>query len=51
MNVTVGSIAFRSYSLSELAAAMLVALPVALVYLLFQRRVTEAIMISAGIKG
>lgn len=51
MNVTVGSIAFRSYSLGELAVAMLIALPVALVYLLFQRRVTEAIMLSAGIKG
>ena len=26
-------------------------MPVALVYLIFQRRVTQAIMLSAGIKG
>ena len=35
----------------ELAAAVLAGLPVALAYLLFQRRVTEAITLSAGIKG
>ncbi|THD46614.1 MAG: carbohydrate ABC transporter permease [Bradyrhizobium sp.] len=35
----------------DLAVAMLAALPVAVVYLLFQRRVTQAIMLSAGIKG
>src|SRR3984957_2791172 len=35
----------------DLAVAMLAALPVALVYLIFQRRVTQAIMLSAGIKG
>lgn len=51
MNVTVGSIAFRSYNLGELSVALLIGLPVALVYLLFQRKVTEAIMLSAGIKG
>ena len=51
MNVTVGSIAFRSYGLGELSVALLIGLPVALVYLLFQRKVTEAIMLSAGIKG
>jgi multiple sugar transport system permease protein len=33
------------------AAAVLAAAPVALAYLLFQRRVTEAITLSAGIKG
>lgn len=33
------------------AAAILAALPVALVYLIFQRRVTQAIMLTAGIKG
>ena len=27
------------------------AMPVAIVYLIFQRRVTQAIMLSAGIKG
>jgi multiple sugar transport system permease protein len=35
----------------ELAAAVLTGLPVALVYLIFQRRVTQAIMLSAGVKG
>ena len=34
-----------------LAAAVLAGLPVALAYLLFQRKVTEAITLSAGIKG
>ena len=32
-------------------AAVLAGLPVALAYLVFQRRVTEAITLSAGIKG
>mgnify|MGYP003557120567 CR=1 FL=1 len=35
----------------QLAAAVLAGLPVALAYLLFQRKVTEAITLSAGIKG
>jgi multiple sugar transport system permease protein len=35
----------------NLAAAVLAAMPVAVVYLIFQRRVTQAIMLSAGIKG
>jgi multiple sugar transport system permease protein len=34
-----------------LAGAVLASLPVALAYLLFQRRVTQAITLSAGIKG
>ncbi|TIU19367.1 MAG: carbohydrate ABC transporter permease, partial [Mesorhizobium sp.] len=34
-----------------LSAAVLAGLPVALAYLFFQRRVTEAITLSAGIKG
>jgi len=34
-----------------LAGAVMAGLPVALVYLIFQRRVTQAIMLSAGIKG
>jgi multiple sugar transport system permease protein len=34
-----------------LAGAMLAGLPVAVVYLIFQRRVTQAITLSAGIKG
>jgi multiple sugar transport system permease protein len=55
MTVTVGitqtNDSFGVYYASELAAAVLAGLPVALAYLLFQRRVTEAITLSAGIKG
>jgi multiple sugar transport system permease protein len=55
MNVTVGitqvNDAFGVQYARELAAAVLAGLPVALVYLVFQRRVTQAIMLSAGIKG
>ena len=35
----------------QLAAAVLAGLPVAITYLIFQRRVTQAITLSAGIKG
>ena len=55
MNVTVGITqvfdAFGVKYARDLATAMLAALPVAIVYLIFQRRVTQAIMLSAGIKG
>lgn len=55
MTVTVGitqvNDAFGIYYARELAAAVLAGLPVALAYLFFQRRVTEAITLSAGIKG
>jgi multiple sugar transport system permease protein len=55
MTITVGitqtNDSFGVYYASELAAAVLAGLPVALVYLLFQRQVTEAITLSAGIKG
>ncbi|MFS2041488.1 carbohydrate ABC transporter permease [Agrobacterium tumefaciens] len=34
-----------------MAIAMLAALPVIVAYIIFQRRVTEAIMISSGVKG
>jgi multiple sugar transport system permease protein len=55
MNITVGITqvhdAFGVQYARVLAVAMLAALPVALVYLVFQRRVTQAIMLSAGIKG
>jgi multiple sugar transport system permease protein len=55
MNITVGITqvhdAFGVQYARVLAVAMLAALPVALVYLIFQRRVTQAIMLSAGIKG
>jgi len=55
MNITVGITqvhdAFGVSYGRDLSVAMLAALPVALVYLIFQRRVTQAIMLSAGIKG
>jgi multiple sugar transport system permease protein len=55
MNITVGITqvreAFGVYYARELAGAVLAGLPVALAYLIFQRRVTEAITLSAGIKG
>ena len=55
MNITVGITqvhdAFGVSYARDLATAMLAALPVAIVYLIFQRRVTQAIMLSAGIKG
>lgn len=55
MNITVGITqvhdAFGVSYGRDLAVAMLAALPVAFVYLIFQRRVTQAIMLSAGIKG
>jgi multiple sugar transport system permease protein len=55
MNITVGITqvhdAFGVQYARDLAVAMVAALPVALVYLVFQRRVTQAIMLSAGIKG
>ncbi|CDP50033.1 carbohydrate ABC transporter permease [Paradevosia shaoguanensis] len=55
MNVTVGITqvhdAFGVQYARELAAAVLAGLPVAIVYLIFQRRVTQAIMLSAGVKG
>jgi multiple sugar transport system permease protein len=34
-----------------MSVAVLAALPVAVAYLIFQRRVTEAVMISSGVKG
>lgn len=34
-----------------MAVALLAAMPVAVAYLIFQRRVTEAVMISSGVKG
>ena len=55
MTVAVGitqvSDAFGIYYARELAGAVMAGLPVAIVYLLFQRRVTQAIMLSAGVKG
>jgi multiple sugar transport system permease protein len=55
MNVTVGitqvTDAFGVKYARQLSSAVLAGLPVAVVYLLFQRRVTQAIMLTAGIKG
>ena len=55
MTITVGitqvNDAFGVYYARELAAAVLAGLPVALAYLIFQRQVTEAVTLSAGIKG
>lgn len=55
MTVTVGITAVQdtfgvAYA-RVLSGAVLASLPVALAYLLFQRRVTQAITLSAGIKG
>ncbi|WP_375451891.1 carbohydrate ABC transporter permease [uncultured Devosia sp.] len=55
MNVAVGITqvddAFGVQYARELAGAVSAALIVAVLYLIFQRRVTQAIMLSAGIKG
>ena len=55
MTVTVGITAVQdTFGIAYgrvLAGAVLASLPVALAYLLFQRRVTQAITLSAGIKG
>jgi multiple sugar transport system permease protein len=54
-NVTVGiyqvTDAFGVKYARWLATATLAALPVAMLYLIFQRQVTQAIMLTAGIKG
>lgn len=55
MTITVGITqvwdAFGVYYARQLSAAVLAGFPVALAYLLFQRQVTQAITLSAGIKG
>lgn len=43
--------AFGVYYARLMSVALLAAMPVALAYLIFQRKVTEAVMISAGVKG
>lgn len=43
--------AFGIFYARLLAGAVMTGLPVALVYLVFQRRVTQAIMLTAGVKG
>lgn len=55
MTVAVGitqvNSAFGVQYARELATAVMAGLPVALVYIVFQRQVTNAIVLSAGIKG
>lgn len=55
MTITVGitqvNDSFGVYYARQLSAAVLAGLPVAMAYLIFQRRVTQAITLSAGIKG
>lgn len=55
MTVTVGITqvkdAFGVRYAREMAVAILAALPVAIAYLIFQKRVTQALMLSSGIKG
>ena len=51
VGITSVSQAFGIYYARRLAAAVLAGLPVALLYLFFQRQVTQAITLSAGIKG
>lgn len=51
MNVTVGASESWNGNVNELITAVLVALPVAVLYLVFQRRVTDALSFSTGIKG
>lgn len=55
MNVAVGITQVRDsfgvYYARDLSSAVLAGLPVAIIYLIFQRRVTQAIMLTAGIKG
>lgn len=51
VGITQVSEAFGIYYARRLSAAVLAGLPVALLYLFFQRQVTQAITLSAGIKG
>jgi multiple sugar transport system permease protein len=51
VGITTVQDAFGIYYARLLAGAVMTGLPVATVYLLFQRRVTQAIMLTAGVKG
>ncbi|MDR6665240.1 carbohydrate ABC transporter permease [Rhizobium sp. 1399] len=55
MTITVGITqtrdAFGVKYARDMAVAILAAMPVAVAYLLFQKRVTQALMLSSGIKG
>jgi multiple sugar transport system permease protein len=48
MNVTVSTAQLSSNGISGVAAAIMAGLPVTIMYLLFQRRVTDAVTMSAG---
>jgi multiple sugar transport system permease protein len=51
-NVAVGmGVDYSTLGTGYLAGSLLAGLPVAIVYLIFQRRVTQAIVLSAGVKG
>lgn len=51
VGITTVQDAFGIYYARLLAGAVITGLPVAIVYLIFQRRVTQAIMLTAGVKG
>lgn len=51
VGITQVSDAFGVQYARQMAVAVLAGLPVALTYLIFQRRVTEGIMVTAGLKG
>lgn len=51
VGITTVQDAFGIYYARLLAGAVMTGLPVAVVYLIFQRRVTQAIMLTAGVKG
>ena len=52
MNISVAIVQTQDYiRASQITASLLAALPVAIFYLLFQRRVTHAVMMAAGLKG
>jgi multiple sugar transport system permease protein len=51
VGITTVQDAFGIYYARLLAGAVMTGLPVAIVYLIFQRRVTQAIMLTAGVKG
>jgi multiple sugar transport system permease protein len=51
VGITQVSDAFGVQYARQMAVAVLAGLPVALAYLVFQRRVTEGIMVTAGLKG
>ena len=51
VGITQVSDAFGIRYARSMASAVMAALPVVLIFLIFQRRVTQAVKLSAGIKG